>query len=116
MKVKFNGYEIECTPQEFMELTGSQGKADKALDEIQKLPDNYKLPDDYDRWLKHPDVVALYGCQVWEPVKFTPGLTNITYSGESSLSAIKEYTSSENTTKPEPMKPIEFPSISINLE
>ena len=35
MKVKFNGYEIECTPQEFMELTGSQGKADKALDEIQ---------------------------------------------------------------------------------
>lgn len=96
MKVKINGFDIECTPEEFLELTREMGKAGQAgqsFDEIQKLPDDFKpnpykpnpnFPND-DTWIRHPDVVALYGCQVYPQNPFEP--TTITYTGETALDA-----------------------------
>lgn len=95
MKVKINGFDIECTPEEFLELTREMGKAGQAgqsFDEIQKLPDDFKpspykpnpnFPND-DTWIRHPDVVALYGCQVYpHPLEST----TIAYTGETALDA-----------------------------
>lgn len=96
MKVRINGFDIECTPEEFLELTremAKDGQAGQSIGEIQKLPDDYKpspykpnpnFPND-DTWIKHPDVVALYGCQVYTQNPFEP--TTITYTGETALDA-----------------------------
>lgn len=95
MKVRINGFDIECTPDEFLELTremAKDGQAGKSIGEIQKLPDDFKpnpykpnpnFPND-DTWIKYPDVVALYGCQVY-PQQLEP--TTITYTGETALDA-----------------------------
>ena len=89
MKVRINGFDIECTPEEFLELTremAKDGQAGQSVDEIQKLPDDYK-PNPYiindDTWIKHPDVVALYGCQVYPQNPYEP--TTITYTGKTAL-------------------------------
>ena len=94
MKVKINGFDIECTPEEFLELTRKLGgQAGQSFDEIQKLPDDFKpnpykpnpnFPND-DTWIRYPDVVALYGCQVYPQKPFEP--TTITYTGETALDA-----------------------------
>ena len=93
MKVRINGFDIECTPEEFLELTrgmAKDGQAGQSVDEIQKLPDDFKpnpyqpnpnFPND-DTWIRHPDVVALYGCQVY-PQQLEP--TTITYTGQTAL-------------------------------
>ena len=95
MKVRINGFDIECTPDEFLELTremAKEGQAGQSIGEIQKLPDDFKpnpykpnpnFPND-DTWIKYPDVVALYGCQVY-PQPLEP--TTITYTGETALDA-----------------------------
>lgn len=95
MKVRINGFDIECTPDEFLELTremAKEGQAGQSIGEIQKLPDDFKpqpykpnpnFPND-DTWIKYPDVVALYGCQVY-PQQLEP--TTITYTGETALDA-----------------------------
>ena len=96
MKVRINGFDIECTPEEFLELTremAKEGQAGQSIDEIQQLPDDFKpnpykpnphFPND-DTWIRHPDVVALYGCQVYPQNPFEP--TTITYTGETALDA-----------------------------
>jgi hypothetical protein len=98
MKVTINGYEIECTPEEFQKLMDifGQGSTGQSVDEFRKLPDSieigptnpYKLPDDYDRWIKHPDVVALYGCTVSNDISVTPLTGSYT---EAVTPAVKEY-------------------------
>ena len=67
------------------------GQAGQSIGEIQKLPDDFKpnpynpnFPND-DTWIRHPDVVALYGCQVYPQNPFEP--TTITYTGETALDA-----------------------------
>lgn len=96
MKVRINGFDIECTPDEFLELTremAKEGQAGQSIGEIQKLPDDFKpnpykpnpnFPND-DTWIKYPGVVALYGCQVYPQNPFEP--TTITYTGETALDA-----------------------------
>ena len=115
MKVTINGYEIECTPEEFQKLMDmfGQGTAGQSTDELRKLLDRpanpYKLPDDYDKWIKpgspvtaygcqpaddydtwikHPDVVALYGCTVPNDISVTPLTGSYT---EAVTPAVKEY-------------------------
>ena len=95
MKVRINGFDIECTPDEFLELTremAKEGQAGQSIGEIQKLPDDFKpnpyqpnpnFPND-DTWIRHPDVVALYGCRVY-PHPFES--TTTTYTGETALDA-----------------------------
>lgn len=86
MKVIINGYQIECTPQEFLELTREMGNS--GIAEKQVLPDDYKpLTDDYKKWIepKPNTMVALYGCQIPGPVTYGDGSTAI-YTGETSLS------------------------------
>ncbi len=78
MKVTINGYQIECTPEEFLELTRELKK--EGIAEPQILPDDYKpLPDDYRKWIspKPWTEVASYGCQV--PGPFTYGNGECTY-------------------------------------
>lgn len=95
MKVRINGFDIECTPEEFLELTreiGKTGQSGQSIDEIQQLPDDFKpspykpnpnFPND-DTWIRHPDVVALYGCRVYShPLEST----TIEYTGETALDA-----------------------------
>ena len=72
MKVKINGFDIECTPAEFLELTRETGKAGQAaqpFDEFQTLPDDIKIgpyepnPNfpNYDAWKIHPDdIISFY--------------------------------------------------------
>lgn len=66
MKVRINGFDIECTPEEFLRLTREMGKAGQAgqsIDEFQQLPDDFKFnpykPNPYflndDTWKRHPD-------------------------------------------------------------
>ncbi len=66
MKVRINGFDIECTPEEFLRLTHEMGKAGQAgqsVDEFQTLPDDFKIgpykPNPYflndDTWKRHPD-------------------------------------------------------------
>lgn len=66
MKVKINGFDIECTPEEFLRLTREMDKAGQAgqsVDEFQQLPDDFKFnpykPNPYflndDTWKRHPD-------------------------------------------------------------
>lgn len=66
MKVRINGFDIECTPTEFLWLTREMGKAGQAgqsVDEFQTLPDDIKIgpyePNPYfpndDTWKRHPD-------------------------------------------------------------
>ena len=94
MKVRINGYDIECTPQEFKELTGGK-PAGSSLGDIQRLPDDiaigpyvdhfepYKLPDDYRQWIKPSETVALYGCQsTSQSTDMTPVYTEKDYETE----------------------------------
>lgn len=64
MKVRINGFDIECTPEEFLRLTREMDKAGQAgqsVDEIQTLPDDFKIgpykPNPYflndDTWKRH---------------------------------------------------------------
>lgn len=66
MKVRINGFDIECTPEEFLRLTretDKAGQAGQSVDEIQTLPDDVKIgpykpnPNfpNYDTWKIHPD-------------------------------------------------------------
>ena len=66
MKVRINGFDIECTPEEFLRLTreiGKAGQAGQLFDEFQTLPDDFKIgpykPNPYflndDTWKRHPD-------------------------------------------------------------
>ena len=66
MKVRINGFDIECTPEEFLRLTHEMdkaGQADQSVDEFQTLPDDIKIgpyePNPYflndDIWKRHPD-------------------------------------------------------------
>ena len=85
MKVTINGYQIECTPEEFLELTRELKK--EGITETQILPDDYKpLPDDYRKWIspKPWTEVALYGCQVPGPFTYDNGGT-VEYTGETSI-------------------------------
>lgn len=72
MKVKINGFDIACTPEEFLRLTremGKTGQADQSVDEFQQLPDDFKIgpykpnPNfpNYDTWKIHPDdIISFY--------------------------------------------------------
>ena len=72
MKVRINGFDIECTPEEFLRLTCEMGKAVQAgqsVDEFQTLPDDIKIgpyepnPNfpNYDAWKIHPDdIIPFY--------------------------------------------------------
>ena len=85
MKVTINGYQIECTPEEFLELTRELKK--EGIAETQVLPDDYKpLPDDYRKWIspKPWTEVALYGCQVPGPFTYENGGT-VEYTGGTSI-------------------------------
>lgn len=72
MKVRINGFDIECTPTEFLWLTREMDKAGQAgqsVEEFQTLPDNFKIgpykpnpnfPND-DTWKIHPDdIISFY--------------------------------------------------------
>lgn len=98
MKVTINGYQIECTPEEFLELTRELKK--EGIAETQILPDNYKpLPEDYRKWIspKPWTEVALYGCQVPGPFTYDNGGT-VEYTGETSIteSMFKDNTETNN--------------------
>lgn len=100
MKVRINGYDIECTPEEFIELTRAIGK-EKITQEPDGIPEinlpkdyrdwlkpngpvtAYGCDQDYDRWFKHPDIVALYGCQITEQPSEIP--VTPTYTGDTAL-------------------------------
>lgn len=72
MKVRINGFDIECTPEEFLRLTHEMdkaGQADQSVDEFQTLPDDIKIgpyepnPNfpNYDTWKIHPDdIIPFY--------------------------------------------------------
>ena len=72
MKVRINGFDIECTPEEFLRLTREMGKAGQAgqsVDEFQTLPDDIKIgpyepnPNfpNYDTWKIQPDdIIPFY--------------------------------------------------------
>ena len=72
MKVRINGFDIECAPEEFLRLTREMGKADQAgqsVDEFQTLPDDIKIgpyepnPNfpNYDAWKIHlDDIIPFY--------------------------------------------------------
>ena len=72
MKVRINGFDIECAPEEFLRLTREMGKAGQAgqsVDEFQTLPDDIKIgpyesnPNfpNYDTWKIHPDdIIPFY--------------------------------------------------------
>ena len=99
MKVRINGYDIECTPQEFKELTGGK-PAENSLGDIQRLPDDislgphvlgpyvdhiepYRLPDDYRQWIKPSDPVTAYGCpSMSQSTGVTPAYTEKDYEKE----------------------------------
>ena len=70
MKVRINGFDVECTPEEFLRLTREMGKAGQAgqsVDEFQTLPDDFKIgpykPNPYfpndDTWKLHPSDITL---------------------------------------------------------
>ena len=42
MKVRINGFDIECTPEEFLRLTREM-EAGQLVDEFQTLPDDVKI-------------------------------------------------------------------------
>lgn len=91
MKVRINGYDIECTPEEFIELTGAIGK-EKITQEPDGIP-KINLPKDYRDWLKpygpvtaygcDQGFVALYGCQITEQPSEIP--VTPTYTGDTAL-------------------------------
>ena len=72
MKVRINGFDIECTPEELLRLTREMDKAGQAgqsVDEFQTLPDDIKIgpyepnPNfpNYDAWKIHPDdIIPFY--------------------------------------------------------
>ena len=72
MKVRINGFDIECAPEEFLRLIREMGKAGQAgqsVDEFQTLPDDIKIgpyepnPNfpNYDTWKIHPDdIIPFY--------------------------------------------------------
>ena len=72
MKVRINGFDIECTPEEFLRLTretDKAGQAGQSVDEFQTLPDDVKIgpyepnPNfpNYDTWKIHPDdIIPFY--------------------------------------------------------
>ena len=72
MKVRINGFDIECTPEEFLRLTREMDKAGQAgqsVDEFQTLPDDIKIGSyepnpnfpNYDAWKIHPDdIIPFY--------------------------------------------------------
>lgn len=72
MKVRINGFDIECAPEEFLRLTREMDKAGQAgqsVDEFQTLPDDIKIgpyesnPNfpNYDTWKIHPDdIIPFY--------------------------------------------------------
>lgn len=72
MKVRINGFDIECAPEEFLRLTSEMSKAGQAgqsVDEFQTLPDDIKIgpyepnPNfpNYDAWKIHPDdIIPFY--------------------------------------------------------
>ena len=98
MKVTINGYQIEFTPEEFLELTRELKK--EGIAETQILPDDYNpLPDDYRKWIspKPWSEVALYGCQVPGPFTCDNGKT-VEYTGETSITAdmFKSNTEADN--------------------
>lgn len=94
MKVRINGFDVECTTEEFLELTremAKAGQASQSIDEIQQLPDDFKpspykpnpnFPND-DTWFKHPGLIEWYGCQDYpqNPNDFV----TITYTGDTAL-------------------------------
>lgn len=94
MKVRINGFDIECTPDEFLELTremGKIGQAGQSIDEIQQLPDDFKpspykpnpnFPND-DTWLKHPGLIEWYGYQ--DHSQNPNDFVTITYTGDRAL-------------------------------
>ena len=101
MKVTINGYQIECTPEEFLELTRELKK--EGIAETQTLPDDYKpLPEDYRKWIspKPWTEVALYGCQVPGPFTYDNGGT-VEYTGGTSIteSMFKDNTENNNPSR-----------------
>ena len=98
MKVTINGYQIECTPEEFLELTRELKK--EGIAETQILPDDFNsLPDDYRKWIspKPWSEVALYGCQVPGPFTYDNDKT-VEYTGRTSITAdmFKSNTETDN--------------------
>ena len=68
MKVRINGFDIECTPEEFLRLTREM-EAGQSVDEFQTLPDDVKIGQykpnpnfpNYDTWKRHPDdIISFY--------------------------------------------------------
>lgn len=100
MKVTINGYQIECTPEEFLELTRELKK--EGIAETQTLPDDYKpLPEDYRKWIspKPWTEVALYGCQVPGPFTYDNGGT-VEYTGGTSITESMFKDNTENNNPP----------------
>lgn len=100
MKVTINGYQIECTPEEFLELTRELKK--EGIAETQILPDDYKpLPEDYRKWIspKPWTEVALYGCQVPGPFTYENGGT-VEYTGGTSITESMFKDNTETTNPP----------------
>lgn len=100
MKVTINGYQIECTPEEFLELTRELKK--EGIAETQVLPDDYKpLPEDYRKWIspKPWTEVALYGCQVPGPFTYENGGT-VEYTGGTSITESMFKDNTETTNPP----------------
>lgn len=100
MKVTINGYQIECTPEEFLELTRELKK--EGIAETQVLPDDYKpLPEDYRKWIspKPWTEVVLYGCQVPGPFTYENGGT-VEYTGGTSITESMFKDNTETTNPP----------------
>lgn len=100
MKVTINGYQIECTPEEFLELTRELKK--EGIAETQILPDDYKpLPEDYRKWIspKPWSEVALYGCQVPGPFTYDNDKT-VEYTGGTSITADMFKSNTETNNPP----------------
>ena len=71
MIVRINGFDIECTPEEFLRLTREMdktGQAGQSVDEFQALPDDVKIDPykpnpnfpNYYTWKRHPDDSILF--------------------------------------------------------
>jgi hypothetical protein len=114
MKFYLNGSEIECSPDEYKRLmdlgvinNGNSNADNKGMPKIQKYPGQQSLED----WLKEGQrgVVAVYGCQILDPVvydqKFTcdtktisnPGQTLMSNNGNISVLATDKCDADEST-------------------
>lgn len=145
MKFYLNGSEIECSPDEYKRLidlgvinNGGSNADNKGVPKIQTYPGQQSLED----WLKEGQrgVVAVYGCQIPDPVVYdrnftcdtktisNPGQTLMSNNGNISVLATDKCDADESTEKSDtvankitdnvsndtPLPPIDMNTISVD--